>query len=139
MVNFLSFLAMAATEADGTASTGSKYTIYIWLIAMVLFFYFLIIRPQKKKEKQEREMRSSIEPGDNITTIGGFTGRVLSVKDDTITFETGPDRIKLTISKYAIAKSEGTGDKASKEEKPAKKEEKASKEERDSTKNTTDE
>ena len=74
----------------------------IWLVVMFLVFYFLIIRPQKKREKQERELRNSIQPGDEIVTIGGFVGKVLSVKEDTVTFETGAARTKLTIKKYAI-------------------------------------
>ena len=78
------------------------YTMIIWLVVMVLVFYFLIIRPQKKREKQERELRNSIQPGDEIVTIGGFIGRVLSVKDDTVTFETGAARTKLTVKKWAI-------------------------------------
>lgn len=78
------------------------FTMIIWLVVMVLVFYFLIIRPQKKREKQERELRNSIQPGDEIVTIGGFIGRVLSVKDDTVTFETGAARTKLTVKKWAI-------------------------------------
>lgn len=74
----------------------------IWLVVMVLVFYFLIIRPQKKREKEERALRNSIQPGDEIVTIGGFVGKVLSVKEDTVTFETGAARTKLTIKKYAI-------------------------------------
>jgi len=74
----------------------------IWIVVMIAVFYFLIIRPQKKREKAERMLRNSIQPGDEIVTIGGFVGKVLSVKDDTVTFETGADRTKLTIKKYAI-------------------------------------
>jgi len=106
------------------------YTLYIWVGVMILLFYFMIIRPQKKKERQERQMRNSLEPGDVIITIGGFTGKILTVKDDTVTFETGPDRIKLTISKYAIQTKEMSADeakKAKKEEKKAKKAELAEK------------
>jgi len=79
-----------------------NYGTWIWLIVMVAVFYFLIIRPQKKREKSERELRNSIQAGDEIVTIGGFVGRVLSVKDDTVTFETGADRTKLTVKKWAI-------------------------------------
>ena len=79
-----------------------NYGTWIWLIVMVLVFYFLIIRPQKKREKNERELRNSIQPGDEIVTIGGFVGRVLSVKEDTVTFETGADRTKLAVKKWAI-------------------------------------
>jgi preprotein translocase subunit YajC len=79
-----------------------NYGTWIWLLVMVAVFYFLIIRPQKKREKSERELRNSIQPGDEIVTIGGFVGRVLSVKEDTVTFETGADRTKLAVKKWAI-------------------------------------
>ena len=78
------------------------YTMYIWIIAMVALFYFMIIRPQKKKEKADRQLRNSLQPDDEIVTIGGFTGRILSVKDDEIVFETGAAKTKLTIKKWAI-------------------------------------
>ena len=93
--------AEAATEA-ASGSIFSQYSIWIWLAVMAAVFYFLIIRPQKKKEKQERALRNSIQPGDEIVTIGGFVGRVLSVKDDVVTFEMGADRTKMTVKKWAI-------------------------------------
>ena len=52
------------------------------IAVMVLIFYFLLIRPQRKRDKAEKEMRSSIAPGDEISTIGGIVGKVISVKDD---------------------------------------------------------
>ncbi len=82
------------------------YTMYIWLAAMIALFYFMLIRPQKKKEKADRLLRNSIGPGDRIVTIGGFTGRVLSVKDNEVVFETGADRTKLTVKKWAIQTKE---------------------------------
>lgn len=82
------------------------YTTIIWLVAMIAIFYFLLIRPQKKKEKADRMLRNNLKPGDRITTIGGFTGRVLSVKDGDVVFETGADRTKLTIKKWAVQSKE---------------------------------
>ncbi|HBR31538.1 MAG: preprotein translocase subunit YajC [Eubacteriales bacterium] len=65
-------------------------------------FYFFAIRPQKKQEKEIREMRASIEVGDAITTAGGIVGVVVKVKDDMILIETGADRTKLQIQKWAV-------------------------------------
>ena len=67
-------------------------------------FYFLLIRPQKKQEKEAQAMRNSISVGDTITTIGGITGTVLSVKEDedVITLETGADRNRITVKKWAV-------------------------------------
>ena len=72
------------------------------IVVFIAIFYFLILRPQKKKEKAERQLRNSIAPGDEIVTIGGFVGRVLTVREDNITFETGADRTKMTVKKWAI-------------------------------------
>ncbi|MEA5038546.1 MAG: preprotein translocase subunit YajC [Clostridiaceae bacterium] len=86
------------------------YTTIIWLVAMIAIFYFLLIRPQKKKEKADRMLRNNLKPGDKITTIGGLTGRVLSVKDGEVVFETGADRTKLTIKKWAVQTKESPAD-----------------------------
>jgi preprotein translocase subunit YajC len=69
---------------------------------VIVVFYFLLIRPQRKKDKQTQKMRSSIQVGDEVTTVGGIMGRIVSIKDDTIIIETGADRSKIRIKKWAI-------------------------------------
>ena len=61
-----------------------------------------MIRPQKKREKEVEKMRSSIEVGDEIVTSGGIIGRVVSIREDTIVIETGSDRSKIRIARWAI-------------------------------------
>ena len=75
---------------------------------MIVVFYFFLIRPQKKREKAEAQMRNSIEVGDEIVTIGGLSGKVVSVKDDFITFETGADRVKIKLCKWAVRSKESS-------------------------------
>ena len=72
------------------------------LVLMIVLFYFLLIRPQRKRDKAEREMRNSIAVGDEISTIGGFIGRVVNIKDDVLTIESSNDRTKLKIYRWAI-------------------------------------
>ncbi len=78
---------------------------FVIMAVFILGMYFLLIRPSSKRKKQEDQMRNSLEVGDEITTIGGICGRVLSIKDDGDTFiiETGTDRNKIKIKKWAIA------------------------------------
>ena len=64
-------------------------------------------------------MRNSIEVGDGVTTIGGIVGRVVSVKDDTILVETGSDRVKIRLMKWAVQEVEKL-DLSSNNDKPAK-------------------
>lgn len=75
---------------------------FLPIVLMILIFYFLLIRPQRKRDKAERDMRNSIQVGDEISTIGGFIGKVVSLKDDTLVIETSADRTKLKIYRWAI-------------------------------------
>ena len=78
---------------------------YSGLIMMVVFFgifYFLLIRPQQKKNKEIQKMRSELQIKDNIITIGGVHGKVLSIKDEVMTIEVGADKTKLQVSKWAV-------------------------------------
>ena len=107
------FLALAGcslggTTADGstdtTTSTGSSLmTFIIPLVLIIVVFYFFMIRPESKKKKKLAEMRSSLTVGDKITTIGGIVGKVVSINNDLITFETGEDRVRMEVTKWAIS------------------------------------
>ena len=57
---------------------------------------------QRKKEKEVQKMRSNIEVGDEIVTIGGIMGIVTSIKEDVLVIETGADRSKVRIAKWAV-------------------------------------
>ena len=73
------------------------------LIVMLVIMVVIMIVPQRKREKKVKQMLNSIKEGDRIRTIGGFYGRVCNVKDDILTIECGPDKVKLTISKGAVS------------------------------------
>ena len=69
------------TSGNSTASS-SPFTMILLMVAMFAIMYFVMIRPQKKQQKKEQEMRDSLQVGDEITTIGGIMGRVVTVKED---------------------------------------------------------
>jgi len=96
-----------------------NYYSFILLGVMLVMMYFMVIRPQRTREKQQTEMRNSIEVGDGVTTIGGIVGRVVSVKDDTILVETGSDRVKIRLMKWAVQEVEKL-DLSGNNDKPAK-------------------
>ncbi|MCL2628624.1 MAG: preprotein translocase subunit YajC [Oscillospiraceae bacterium] len=78
-------------------------TMIIMIVAMIAIFYFFMIRPESKKKKKLAEMRASLSVGDTITTIGGILGKVVSVDDEKITFETSEDRVRVQVAKWAIS------------------------------------
>ncbi len=88
--------------ADATAAGGGSSMI-IMLVLMFAIFYFLIIRPENKKKKKTEEMRNSLSIGDEITTIGGLTGKIVQITEDTITFETSEDRVRIQAKKWSIS------------------------------------
>lgn len=93
----------ALTQGSGGGSFWTMIIIYALIIAV---FYFLMIRPQSKQKKKEEDMRNTLEVGDTIVTIGGIIGRVVSIKDEDIVIETGADRNKMKIKKWAIGNNE---------------------------------
>ncbi len=97
------FLTTDATTANTTASLLSMIVPFA---AVFVIMYFLMIRPQRKKDKQLQDMRSSLEIGDNVTTIGGIVGRVVALKDDTVVLETGTDRNRVRFKRWAVQEVE---------------------------------
>jgi len=104
---FLALSGCAPASTDGTDSSGSTtsslLTMVLPILLIIVVFYFFMIRPESKKKKKLAEMRSSLSVGDKITTIGGMVGKVVSIKDDLITFETSEDRVRVEVTKWAVS------------------------------------
>ncbi len=77
------------------------------ILLMVVVFYFMLWRPQQKQKKARAEMLKNMKVGNRIKTIGGVYGRIAEIKDDTVTIETGRDRVKIVFDRGAISTVEG--------------------------------
>lgn len=90
--------------AGGTAQQGggSAYGGIIMMVVLVGVMYLFMIRPQRKRQKEEQELRASIEIGDEIVTIGGIVGRVVTIRENDLIIETGSDRTKMKIERWAV-------------------------------------
>ena len=102
----MSIISKAYAEGAVPGAQGGGMEMIIMLAVFGLIFYFMIYRPQKKQAKKDAAMRSSLEIGDQVTTIGGVIGRVVAIKDDTFVLETGADRVKIRFTKSAISSVE---------------------------------
>lgn len=88
----------------GNLGASSQIITSILVYAVIIGgMYFLLFRPQQKRRKQEEEMRKSLAIGDEVTTIGGIVGRIISIKsdEDLLVIESGTEKIK--IKNWAIA------------------------------------
>ena len=86
---------------------------------MIGIFYFMLIRPENKRKKEAEQMRSALKVGDEITTIGGITGTVVSVKDDKFVIETGADQVRIEFAKWALSTNDSAAAAAKEEAKKA--------------------
>ena len=93
----------SSTAVGGTASLIGSLGTLLPIVAVFVVFYFFMMRPQKKKEKETERMRKEIQIGDEIVTIGGVVGKVVSIKDeDQLIIETGSDKTRIRIKRWAI-------------------------------------
>ena len=69
---------------------------------VVVVFYFFGVRPQKKQEQAMAQMRDGLQVGDEITTIGGIIGKIVSIKEETMIIETGRDHTRIRLLKNAV-------------------------------------
>ena len=102
MANYLFAFFDAATGGEGAPQQGNPLSLILMIVAMIAIFYFLMYRPQKKQEKEAAKMRNELMVGDEITTIGGIIGEIVSIKENTVMIETGKDRTKIRILTTAI-------------------------------------
>ena len=75
----------------------------IMLVLMFGMLYFFMIRPENKRKKEAQKLRDSLAVGDEIITIGGITGTICAVKESTIVIETGADRVRIEMTKWAVS------------------------------------
>lgn len=99
------FLDEAASTTSGENSIWQTIGIILLYAAIIVAFYFIFMRPNRKKQKQEEELKKNLQVGQEVITIGGIMGRVISVRDDDESFvlETASDRTRMRFKKWAIS------------------------------------
>ena len=97
MLNFAFLL-----EGETTTGGGNPWGSIIMIVALIAVFYLFMIRPQKKQEKKDAAMRDALQVGDEVTTIGGIIGKIVSIKGETFVLETTKDKTKIRFLRGAI-------------------------------------
>ena len=96
-MNLLTFILEAATEGagdaagNGTTTTADPFAglaMPIIMILMLVGMWWFTARSQKKRDKEAQDMRDALSVGDEVTTIGGIIGKVVSIKEETFVLET---------------------------------------------------
>jgi|SRR5579883_1137866 preprotein translocase subunit YajC len=87
---------------------------FLPLIFIVAIFYFLVFMPMQRQKKQQAEMLSSLQSGQEVLTSGGIVGTIVSITGDTLILRIKPDNVKLQIARSAVqslVKQENTEEK----------------------------
>ena len=108
MLNFLT--------VNPSAGMGSTV---VMMVLMIAIMYFMLIRPENKRKKEAEEMRASVKNGDSVVTIGGILGTVVDVKEDKFVIETGADRVRIELAKFALSENHTGAARAEAENKKA--------------------
>ncbi len=78
------------------------WVLIIYVVIIGAAMYFILIRPQRKKQKEEKKLLDATQIGDEILTIGGIYGKIVAVKEESYIIETGPDRARIRVAKWAM-------------------------------------
>ena len=87
---------------EQTAPQQGSWLPLILMLGIIVVMFFITGRSQKKQQKQIDDMRNNLQIGDEITTIGGIIGKIVSIKDETCIIETGRDGVRMRILKSAV-------------------------------------
>lgn len=102
---FTAFADESATTSSTTSSAGCSTSYIVMMALLLVIMYFILIRPQKKKEKETKNLQESVQVGDEIVTIGGIVGMVVKTGTDNVVIETGGEKYKIRIKKWAISEN----------------------------------
>ena len=89
-------------EAAASAGPMTGLTTILMVVIMFAVMYFFVVRPQKKQEKETANMLNNLEVGDEITTIGGVIGEIVSITGETVVVATSRDQTKIRFRTSAI-------------------------------------
>lgn len=100
MASSLLLLAETTSEGGGTAGGISQLAIFA---VFGLALWFLLIRPQQKRQKEQQDLLSKLEPGQDVVTVGGLHGTIDAVGDDWVDLQVDQDGTVLRYTRQAIA------------------------------------
>ena len=106
-MNYLAFLLETAADGAGSTTTTtpdplSTLTFPIIMIVAMIAMFWWSSKSQKKRDKEAQDMRDSLQVGDEVTTIGGIIGKVVSIKEETFVLETTKEKTHIRFLKAAI-------------------------------------
>jgi len=80
----------------------TQFISIIWIVLLFVVFYFLVLRPQQTRVKRHQELLTQLRVGDEVETIGGIQGKIISMEAGTMDLEIAP-KVVVKVSKRAVS------------------------------------
>ena len=100
---------LLAETTDATGGGGGFAQLAIFAV-FGLALWFLLIRPQQKRQKEQQELLSKLEQGQDVVTVGGLHGTITEVSDDWVDLQVDQDGTVLRFTRQAISSISTPGD-----------------------------
>ncbi|MBP8184667.1 MAG: preprotein translocase subunit YajC [Pseudomonas sp.] len=101
-MSFLISPAFADAAAPAAAAPGGEYVQFLFLGGFIVIFYLMIWRPQAKRAKEQKNLLSNLQKGDEVVTAGGIAGKIVKVSDEFVVLEVS-NTVELKVQKSSIA------------------------------------
>ena len=69
------------------------------LVTVFIIFYVILYIPQRRRQKKHKSYIESLKIGEDVVTDSGIYGRVVSIKDETVTLVLKKGEIEILKSK----------------------------------------
>jgi len=75
----------------------------ILIVALFALLWLLLIRPQRQKQAEQQRLIESVEPGDEILTVGGLYGIVEEIDEEGDLVVEIAEGIQVRVARRAVA------------------------------------
>jgi preprotein translocase subunit YajC len=94
-------LSTLASSDDG--GNGGAAIVQLGILLLIpLALYFLMIRPQRRRMRQQNELQTSLEVGDEVITTSGVYGFITGFEEDRVWLEIDDD-VQIRMTRSAIS------------------------------------
>ena len=84
-------------------NVGGMLATFLPLVIMFGLMYLLLILPEKKRTKKYNAMLSELKVNDEIITRGGLVGKIITLEDEYMVIQSGPDRTRFKMLKTSVS------------------------------------
>lgn len=104
-MQYLTSLLLLGSPPEGSGAAGMIASL-LPIFAMIAILWFLLIRPQQKEQQRHRELVRGLKKGDEVVTVGGVYGRIMSLNEERISLKISDD-VKIDVERSKVVKVVG--------------------------------